>query len=254
MEKILYPSHPCRCIITGPSNSGKTYFLSNIILNIINEYDKIYIYSPSLHQDLYQKLIKCFSNYIPIHIIPNILNEEDIDILIDELVNNKDFQKSDIEIETFNNIEELKYPQEYENNSMIILDDLNQKEMDDPRVQAMFKRSRHNNLSIFIISQDYYELSKKTIRCNGNIFHIFKPNNFRDVINLYQDKASMDMTLKEFKLLTNICWNESYQPLTIDMKKDKYQGRDRLGLNNIFVPDSSPFENLNTYNYNNNYT
>ena len=132
MEKILYPSHPCRCIITGPSNSGKTYFLSNIFLNIINEYDKIYIYSPSLHQDLYQKLIKCFSNYIPIHIISNILNEEDIDILIDELVNNKDFQKSDIDIETFNNIEELKYPQEYENNSIIILDDLNQKEMDDP--------------------------------------------------------------------------------------------------------------------------
>ena len=53
--------------------------------------------------------------------------------------------------------------------------------MDDSRVQAMFKRSRHNNLSIFIISQDYYELSKKTIRCNGKIYHIFKPNNFRDV-------------------------------------------------------------------------
>ena len=31
MEKILYPSHPCRCIITGPSKSGKTYFLTNII-------------------------------------------------------------------------------------------------------------------------------------------------------------------------------------------------------------------------------
>ena len=33
--------------------------------------------------------------------------------------------------------------------------------MDDPRVQAMFKRSRPNDLSMFIISQDYYELSKK---------------------------------------------------------------------------------------------
>ena len=88
--------------------------------------------------------------------------------------------------------------------------------MEDPRIQAMFKRSRHNNLSIFIISQDYYELSKKTIRCNGNIFQIFKPNNFRDVLNLYQDKASMDMTLNEFKYLTSICWNEKYQPLTID--------------------------------------
>ena len=57
--------------------------------------------------------------------------------------------------------------------------------MDDPRVQAMFKRSRQNNLSIFIISQDYYELRKKTIRCNGIIFHIIKPKNFRDVLNLY---------------------------------------------------------------------
>ena len=53
--------------------------------------------------------------------------------------------------------------------------------MNDSRVQALFKRSRHNNLSIFIISQDYYELPKRTIRANGSIYHIFKPNNFRDV-------------------------------------------------------------------------
>ena len=161
MDKILYPSHPCRVVITGPSNIGKTYFLTNLILNIINEYDKIYIYSPSLHQELYQRLIKCFSNHIPIHIIPNFLNEEDIDLVIEEIVDNEDFEKADIELETFDNIEGLKFPQEYENNSIIILDDLNQKEMDDSRVQAMFKRSRHNNLFIFIISQDYYELSKK---------------------------------------------------------------------------------------------
>ena len=30
--------------------------------------------------------------------------------------------------------------------------------MNDPRAQAMFKRFRHNNLSNFNISQDYYEL------------------------------------------------------------------------------------------------
>ena len=210
-------------------------------MNIFNEYDKIYIYSPSIHQDLCQKLIRCFSNQIPIHIIPNILNEEDLDIVIEEINTDKDFEKSDIEIETFKNIENLKFPQEYENNSIIILDDLNQKEMDDPRVQAMFKRSRHNNLSIFLMSQDYYELGKKTIRCNANIYHIFKPNNFRDVINFYQDKASMDMTLNEFKYLTSTCWNKNYQPLTIDMIKNAYDGCYRLGLKSIFIPDSSPF-------------
>ena len=241
MEKFLYPNHPLRCIITGLSECGEAVFLTNIYLNIINEYDKIYIYSPSLHQDLYQKLLKFFSYYIPIHIIPNILNEEDIVVVIEEIVNNKVFKKSDKEIETFESIKELKYPQEYDNNSIIILDDLNQKEMDDPRVQAMFKRSRHKNLSIFTISQDYYELSKETIRCNGNIYHIFKPNNFGEVINLYQDKASMDMNLNEFKLLTNTCWNEKYQPLIIDMTKNAYDGRYRLGLNSIFVPNTCPF-------------
>ena len=89
MEKLLYPQHPARCIIPGPSECGKRYFLTNLFLNIINEFDKIYIYSPCLHQDLYQKLSKCFSKYTPIHIIPNFLNEEDIDLVIDEIVNNK---------------------------------------------------------------------------------------------------------------------------------------------------------------------
>ena len=111
----------------------------------------------------------------------------------------------------------MKFPQEYEDGVIIILDDLNEKEMNDPRVQAMFKRSRHNNLSIFIISQDYYELHKKTIRANGNIYHIFKPNSFFDVHNFYQDKSYMDMTLDECKYLTSTCWNEKYQLLTIDM-------------------------------------
>ena len=71
-EKFIYPNHPVRCIITGPIECGKSVFQTNLILNIIDDFDKLFIYSPSLHQDLYQKLIKCFSNYLPIHIIPNI--------------------------------------------------------------------------------------------------------------------------------------------------------------------------------------
>ena len=105
----------------------------------------------------------------------------------------------------------------------------------------MFKRGRHNNLSVFIISQDYYELPKRTTRANGNIYHLFKPNNFRDIQNLYQDKTSIDMTFDEFKFLTSTCCTEKFQPLTNDMTEDKNRGRYRLGLISIFVPDSSPF-------------
>ena len=41
MEKSLYPNHPVRCIITGPSECGKSVLLTNLTLNIINEQDRI---------------------------------------------------------------------------------------------------------------------------------------------------------------------------------------------------------------------
>ena len=78
---------------------------------------KKYIYSPSLHQDLYENLFKVLSTYLPINIIPNIHNQEDIDLVIDEIVHIKNFEKSDIEIKTY----------------------LNEKEKNDPRVEAMCK-------------------------------------------------------------------------------------------------------------------
>ena len=51
----------------------------------------------------------------------------------------------------------------------------------------------------------------------------------------------MDMTLNEFKLITSTSWQERYQALSIDMTKDKHTGRYRLGLNSIFVPDTTLF-------------
>ena len=74
--------------------------------------------------------------------------------------------------------------------------------MNDLRVRAMFENSRHNIVSIFLISPDYYVLPERTVRAFGHISDILKPNKFIDVQNLYQDKASMDMTIKEFIFLT----------------------------------------------------
>ena len=156
MDKKLYPKSPIRVVISEASGCGKTCLLTKLITEIINDFTEIYIYSPSIHQETYQKLIDSFEQKIPPNSISKILkNKKTIeDCLNDNL--------SNIEISVYENIEELKYPQDYQGEStVIILDDLNEKEMTDERVQALFKRSRHNNISVFIISQDYYELPKK---------------------------------------------------------------------------------------------
>ena len=121
---------------------------------------------------------------------------------------------------------------------MIVLDDLNEKEMNDRSVQAIFKHSRHSNTSTFPISQDYYELTKTTITAKSKIYHIFKTNNFRDVQYLYQDQARMDKKLNELELLTSTSSKGKYQALTIDMTKIKNTSRYRLELLSIFVPNT----------------
>ena len=51
----------------------------------------------------------------------------------------------------------------------------------------------------------------------------------------------MDMTLIEFKLLTSICWDDKHHFFTIDVTKDNYTGRYRLGLETLFILHTNPF-------------
>ena len=187
--EIFTPTTPTQKHHLWTKITGQKCFSNKFILNIINESDKMHIYPPSFHRDLYQKLVQC----------PTSSNEEDINLVIEELVDNKDFQKSDTEIETYESKEDLKHPQEYDDGGIFILDHRNKREMNDPRLQEMFKRSRHIKPPIFIISQVYYELPERMIRTNRNIHHIF----------IDQDKGSKVMSLSEFKYLTNSCWDKT---------------------------------------------
>ena len=89
MKVKLYPKSPVRVVISGPSGCGKTCLLTKLITEIINDYNEIYIYSPSIHQETYQKLIECFEQNIPPKSISKILkNKKTIeDCLNDNLSN-----------------------------------------------------------------------------------------------------------------------------------------------------------------------
>ena len=108
--------------------------------------------------------------------------------MIDEIIIDKDIEKSNTEIEKNENIEGLNFPQEYEDWVINNLDVSNEEQMNDSRVQTSLKRSRHIRFYIFIFSQDYYQLPEKTIRANGKMYHIFKPNSFRDSKNSFNTK------------------------------------------------------------------
>ena len=150
--------------MTRPSKGGKYCILINVILKSIDEFKRVYSYSSSRHQDIYPKLIECFNNYIPINLFQSLLVEDDFDSFIKEIITDGDFEKNETEAETIEPKEEFKNPQGYNSESPnVFLNNLNEKRMNDLQLQAMFKLSRHSNFSIFVISQDYYELPKNLL-------------------------------------------------------------------------------------------
>ena len=189
---------------------------------------------------LISKKLKCISKFIPTKIIENILEEKD------EFVNwGKGYWWELWKIRQRNrkygSIEQLKIPREYNSVSPIVcfLSDLNEKK--DPRVQALCRRSSRCNICIFIFNPDHCESPKRTILANVNINHISKPNSYRDVQKLYQDKTSMDMTLIVYRIITSTCWNERHQTLTYDRTEVKCVSRYRLGFYSIIVPHTNLF-------------
>ena len=139
------------------------------------------------------------------NVIDNILKEdidlEDLDDIIEEIVQDEDFISSEIEIEFYDNIDEMKDANEYDSdkNNVIILDDLSKDQINDKKVQMLFKRGRHNNISAFVISHGIYELPKDTIRENSNIIQLFATNTYCNVECIHRQLCSTDLKIYEFK-------------------------------------------------------
>ena len=219
-----------------------------ILFNINNDFDKRYIFSPTIHQSNYQKIIKCFQSFLPLNVVGKILKQnislDDLDDTIEVIINDEDFESSEIEIEVYDNINELKDATDYdsEKHNIILLDDLNKDQLNDKRVQMLFKRGRHNNLSVFVTSHGYYELPKDTIRKLSSIIHHFIANNYSNIEQIHRQLCSTEMKIGEFKKFCHDIWLKDYNFITIDLTKNKFNGKYRKTLDTMFLPHTNPFK------------
>ena len=138
----------------------------------------------------------------------------------------------------------MRDAQEYDSDKhiIIILDDLSKDQLNDKKVQILFKRGRHNNISVFVISHGFYELPKDTIRENSSIIHHFITNNFCNVECIHRQLCSTDLIIQEFKKFCNNVWLKDYNFITIDLTKNKFNGKYSQNLDAMFLPQSNPFK------------
>ena len=135
-----------RMLICGPSNSGKTNLLLNMIYKLL-VFDKIYLFSKNLHQHQYQGVLKDFAERIN----PKV-GYEVIEPYNDEIIP----------------LEELPV----DNQKIVVFDDL-LCEKNQNSIINYFINGRHKNCCVIYLCQTFYKVPKD-IRVNCSHLCIFR--------------------------------------------------------------------------------
>lgn len=192
-----------RCIVSGPSNCGKTNIVFNLITNPKGlRFNNLYIFSKSLHQPKYQLLDKILSD------VP------------------------DVNFYKFNASDSVMQPNKAKPYSVFIFDDVSCENQD--TIRNYFSMGRHNNIDSIYIGQTYSKVPKQLIRDNANVLIVFKQDE-TNLKHIYNDHVNADMSFDTFKQLCGQAWKKKYGFLVIMKDQAIKEGRYRIGFDKFVL-------------------
>lgn len=190
-----------RCLITGPSNCGKTNVLFNLIFDPNGlRFENIYVFSKSLYQPKYQFL----KSVIP----------------------------KEIGYFTFDDNSHVIHPSEAKPNSIMLFDDIACEKHNN--IRNYFTMGRHNNIDTFYLGQTYSKIPKQLIRDNSNFVIIFKQDEM-NLRHVHSDHVTTDMSFEDFKNICAKAWKDKYGFLIIDKDSEMNKGRYRIGFDQFII-------------------
>ena len=231
-----------RGLIIGKSNCGKTTLLLNLLLqsNWL-DYEHLYVFGRSLHQQEYQILKKGFEIGLSKSQISNVFTNQSL------------LRKSGLSplnvLDVYNGVRDGRIKADFYSDCTLIPDpaELNEKEknllvLDDcflgkqSKAEAFYTRGRHNNCDTFYISQNYFRLPRQTIRENANFIILF-PQDSKNLNHIYADHCDDDMKVDEFKQFCRNVWGSTKEHnfVTIDLTSDKMNGKYRKNLDSFYL-------------------
>ena len=247
-KKTKRSNHPLfpksiRGLIVGKSGCGKTTLLLNLLLkpNWL-DYNNLCVFGKSLFQPEYKILKEAFEGNLPKDYILRLfemteeIEESEIPVssVIQEwakTIEDKSMSKCNF-FETGSDVPDPRELNPLDKNLMIFDDLLLEKQN---KCEDYYVRGRHSNVDCFYLAQNYFKLPRQTIRENSNFICLFKQD-LRNVREIYQDKASDDMMLEDFRKFLHECWLKPFGFAVIDFSSEKDDGKYRHGFNKFFIP------------------
>ena len=99
------------------------------------------------------------------------------------------------------------------------------------QIDEFYTRGRHEDLSVFYVSQSYFALARQSIRNNSDRLILFEQT-IRDVLSMYYDVGAYDMKHDEFTEMCHKAWSERFNFLCIDMNRNKNESKYRISNEN----------------------
>ena len=201
----IAPKLPTRSVILGPSGSGKSVLLQNMILNIYkNCFSRIYIFSPSIDVD---------STWLPVkkYIEDEMeLKESDKEKFYFDHYDPNDLQNI---IDTQHKVTEYMKKKGHKKlySILVVVDDF----ADDNRfsrhsklLHSLYTRGRHNSISTITATQKFTALSP-IIRVNATQLFVYRLRNYRDLETFLEELGAL---MKDKKTLLEIYTLATEQP------------------------------------------
>ena len=117
--------------------------------------------------------------------------------------------KSDVLCNFYQSAEDVPDPRELSSekkNQMIFAELLLEKQN---TCESYYVRGRHSNVNCFYLAQNYFKLSRQTIRENANFISLF-PQDVKNLNHIFEDHVGSDMTKEEFGQLCKVaCENKT---------------------------------------------
>jgi len=195
---------PFRMIIAGNSGSGKTQTLLNLLYNIPNTFEKIFIVTKNKDEPLY-------------NFLEDKLGEDGLSIKegISELPDVDSLDKTQ--------------------NNLIVLDDLvNEPSKQQRPICDYFIRARKKNCSIIYISQSFYAVPK-LIRDNISYLIIKQVSSMKNLTMICRE-CSLGIDKKQLKKIYDDATQSKQDFLLIDLEGDKDE-RFRKNFDEIYEID-----------------
>lgn len=192
-----------RCIITGPSNCGKT----NVVFNLLTQFNglrfnNVYVFSKSLNQPKYKLLERVMRG-------------------VDE-----------VGFYQYNNGDDVMEPNKAKPYSIFIFDDISCEKQD--TIKNYFSMGRHNKIDSIYLGQTYSKIPKQLIRDNVNLIVIFKQDE-KNLKHIYKDHVEGDMMFEEFKKLSENAWKEKHGFIVVSKDHLLNKGRYRIGFDKYIL-------------------